>query len=257
MNHSHSSRRWLTRLCGAGALVLPLSVLAQPVIEDLSAGSRSFYDQTEARESASGSLLLLNRLDEQQREIQQLRGQVEELRHQLEQLRRDSQARYLDLEQRLASRGETPQQVDAEAARQVAETSAGDGSSASSADAQAAYQAAFQRVQARDFPAAIAAFEAFVADYPDTDLAANGHYWLGELHSAEEDLEAAAAAFQTVLDDHPQSNKVPDALYKLGLLKARQGQPEASRELLERLIADYPDSNAAVMGRDFLNDSGL
>lgn len=251
MNHSHSSRRWLTRLCGAGALVLPLSVLAQPVIEDLSAGSRSFYDQTEARESASGSLLLLNRLDEQQREIQQLRGQVEELRYQLEQLRRDSQARYLDLEERLA--GTAPAAVDAAAAQAVA---AGNGQ-ASGADAQAAYQAAFQRVQARDFPAAIAAFEAFVADYPDTDLAANGHYWLGELHSAEEDLEAAAAAFQTVLDDHPQSNKVPDALYKLGLLKARQGQPEASRELLERLIADYPDSNAAVMGRDFLNDSGL
>lgn len=256
MNHSHRGRR-LARLCGAGALVLPLSVLAQPVIEDLSDRSRTFYEQAEVREGASGNLMLLNQLDEQQREIQQLRGQVEELRHQLEQLRRDSQARYLDLEQRLANRGEAPQEVDAEAARQVAEASAGDGSAAPGADAQAAYQAAFQRVQARDFPAAIAAFEAFVADYPDTNLTANGHYWLGELYSAETRLEPAAAAFQTVLDDYPESNKVPDALYKLGLLKARQGQPDTSRELLQRLIADYPDSNAAVMGRDFLNDAGL
>ncbi|WP_355660129.1 tol-pal system protein YbgF [Halomonas salifodinae] len=255
MNHSHRGRR-LARLCGAGALVLPLSVLAQPVIEDLSDRSRTFYEQAEVREGASGSLMLLNRLDEQQREIQQLRGQVEELRHQLEQLRRDSQARYLDLEQRLAS-GVAPQEVDAEAARQVAEAGAGSGSAPPGADAQAAYQAAFQRVQARDFPAAIAAFEAFVVDYPDTNLTANGHYWLGELYSAETRLEPAAAAFQTVLDDYPESNKVPDALYKLGLLKARQGQPDASRTLLERLITDYPDSNAAVMGRDFLNDSGL
>src|SRR5690554_2349919 len=98
----------LSRLCGAGALVLPLSVWAAPVVEDLSAqqqASRGFYEQTEVRESGGGSLLLLNQLDEQQQQIQQLRGQLEELRYQLEQMRQLNQERYLDLEERLAAVG--------------------------------------------------------------------------------------------------------------------------------------------------------
>nr|WP_163503274.1 tol-pal system protein YbgF [Halomonas socia] len=246
----------LKRLCGAGALVLPLSVWAAPIVEDLSAQqqqSRSFYEQTEIREPGGGSLMLLNQLEENQRQIQQLRGQMEELRHQLEQMRQLNQERYIDLEERLAAVGTVggSPSVDADAAQQVTAAS-GDGSGA-----QAAYQQAFQQVQARDFPAAISAFNAFVADYPDHDLAANGYYWLGELHSAESDLEQAAGAFQTVIDDYAASNKVPDALYKLALLRARQGQPDASRELLDELMESYPESNAATLASEFLNQSGL
>ncbi|SDK83226.1 tol-pal system protein YbgF [Franzmannia pantelleriensis] len=245
----------LFRLCGAGALVLPLSVWAAPIVEDLSAQqqSRSFYEQTEVREPGGGSLMLLNQLEENQRQIQQLRGQLEELRHQLEQMRQLNQERYIDLEERLAAVGTVggSPSVDPGAAQQVAAAGSGNGG------AQAAYQEAFQQVQARDFPSAIVAFEGFVSDYPDHDLTANGYYWLGELHSAESDLDQAAAAFQTVIDDYAASNKVPDALYKLALLRARQGQPDASRELLDALMESYPDSNAATLASEFLNQSGL
>ncbi|GGX79221.1 tol-pal system protein YbgF [Litchfieldella qijiaojingensis] len=254
-------KRRLKGLCGAGALVLPLSVWAAPVVEDLTEQPRSFYDQTEVREEAGGNLVLFNQLQENQREIQQLRGQLEELRYQLEQLRRLSQERYLDLEERfmaggaLTDEGQAGTQVDADVAREVA--TAPSRASALNGDAQAAYQQAFQHVQNRDFPAAIEAFEAFVGNYPDNSLTANGYYWLGELYSAQSDLEPAAQAFERVINDHPQSNKVPDALYKLGLLRARQGQPEASRELLTRVRNDYPESSAAGMANDFLNQSGL
>ncbi len=253
----------LKGLCGAGALVLPLSVwlpaqAQQPVIEDLTDQPRSFYEQTETRDEAGGSLVIFNQVQQHQEELRRLRGQVEELRHQLEQLRRQTRQQYLDLEDRLASASagvgvDAAAEVDDEAARQVAETPSPSGTDA---DAQAAYQQAFARVQAREFGEAIAAFERFVAEHPGSGLTANAHYWLGELHAAEGDLEAAEAAFRTVLDDHPESNKVPDSLYKLGLLKARQGEPEASRELLERVRDDYPESTAAGLANDFLRQSG-
>ncbi|SHE91909.1 tol-pal system protein YbgF [Modicisalibacter ilicicola DSM 19980] len=248
----------LIRLCGAGALLLPLSVGAAPTVKDLSTGSNNFYQNTQARESSAGAnLRILNQLQENERQLQELRGQIEELRYQLDQQKQLSQERYLDLEQRVSQSGQpasggaqaAQDDVDAEAANSVATSGRQDG--------QQAYQAAFQKVQSRDFDAAIEAFEAFVGDYPDSPLRANAHYWLGELYSSRSELEPAAQAFNNVIENHPESNKVPDALYKLGLLKARQGQPDASKQLLTRVRQEYPQSNAADMAADFLNQSGL
>ncbi|TFH86139.1 tol-pal system protein YbgF [Billgrantia azerbaijanica] len=251
----------LKRLCGAGALVLPLSVwqpvIAQqgPVVEDLRAQPSTFLDQAAVREEAGGSLVIFNQVQQHEEEIRQLRGQVEELRHQLERLRSQTRQQYMDLDERLmaGSAGiEADPAVDEDTARQVVETPSPSGTSA---DAQAAYQAAFGHVQAREFGEAIRAFEAFVAQYPNSSLTANGYYWLGELHSAEANLEAAEAAFRRVIDGFPQSSKLPDALYKLGLVKARQGEPEESRALLERVRDDFPDSSAAGLANDFLRQS--
>ena len=261
----------LKRLCGAGALVLPLSVgvpalAQQPVVEDLTAQTSTFYQQTDTREAAGGSLVIFNQVQEHQEELRRLRGQVEELHHQLEQLRSQTRQQYMDLEDRLASvsagmsrpspeeeaRDERPGSEAGESDDEVGTTSA----SAEDPDAQAAYQKAFSSVQAREFDRAIAAFESFVGSYPESRLTPNAHYWLGELHTAEGRLEPAEAAFRTVLDDYPESNKVPDALYKLGLLKARMGQPDASRELLERVREAHPESTAAGLAGDFLRQSG-
>ncbi|TDX29011.1 tol-pal system protein YbgF [Modicisalibacter xianhensis] len=247
----------LKRLCGAGALMLPLSVWAAPVVEDLSSsGSRTFYENTQAREPTPGaSLQILNQLQENQRQIQELRGQVEELRYQLEQQRKLAQERYLELEERIAAG--VSQTGAAGATQSGGDPDAANAMQGSSQDGQQAYQAAFQKVQGRDFDAAIAAFNDFVQQYPNSPLRANAYYWLGELYSSRSELEPAAQAFTTVIDQYPQSNKVPDALYKLGLLKARQGQPEASKQLLTRVRQEYPESNAASMAGDFLNQSGL
>jgi len=260
----------LKGLCGAGALVLPLSVWAAPVVDDLSVNQqRNLYQQAQARPEAGGNLVLFNQLQDNQRQLQELRGQIEELRYQLEQQKSLAQERYLELEKRIeaiaASGGtggapDSPSQAssgDSGTSGSAESSDGGAAASAASQQARDAYQAAFQKVQARDFDAALTAFETFVNDYPDSPLRANGYYWLGELYSARSELEPAAQSFTTVIEDYPQSNKVPDALYKLGLLKARQGQPEASKQLLNRVQQEYPDSNAASMAGDFLNQSGL
>lgn len=254
----------LKGLCGAGALVLPLSVWAAPVVEDLSANQQSnLYQQTQARPEAGGNLVLFNQLQDSQRQLQELRGQIEELRYQLDQQKSLAQERYLELENRIeaiaaSGGGGSVSGSSSQASNGNAENA--DGGAAASAASQEdrnAYQAAFQKVQARDFDAALTAFETFVKNHPDSPLRANGYYWLGELYSARAELESATQSFTTVIEDYPQSSKVPDALYKLGLLKARQGQPEASKQLLNRVQQEHPDSNAASMAGDFLNQSGL
>ncbi len=136
---NHSLKRYFERLCGAGAIALPLSVLP--------------YQQTQRQESSGGNLVLFNQVQEHQQEIQQLRGQIEELRHQLEQLRNQSQQQYLDIEDRLMSSApsqieQATPQVEPEVAEQVVQAPSARNVSE---DAQAAYQAAFAHVQARQF----------------------------------------------------------------------------------------------------------
>ncbi len=248
-------------LCMTGALLLPFAALdtaTAQVVEDLSDQAKSFYEQTEVRQGSSGSLVLFNQVQEHQREIQRLRGEIEELRYQFEQSKRLSQQRYLELEKRLNAVGSTTRgepssrpQVDQDSANQVTEIAGGSNEEA----AKSAYRDAFDKVQARDFPAATGAFESFVAQYPDSSLAANGYYWLGELYSSDGELDKAATAFQRVIDDFSESSKAPDAMYKLGLLRARQGQPEDSRRLLEQVQKEHPQSSAANLAKQFLNQS--
>lgn len=250
------SLKWL---CGAGALLLPLSVMAAPAVEDLTAQSNSLYQQANTHMSGGGTLTLLNQLDEQVQEIARLRGRVDELEYQFKRMTEMSQQRYLDLEQRVSggdSAGENGQVVDAQAASAVSGSASTGSSAASNGDAQKDYENAFAKVQSRDFDGAIVAFEAFVVDHGDSNLAANAHYWLGELYSAKNQLDSSAQAFDTVISEYSQSSKVPDAMYKLGLVKARQGKAQESRTLLQTLVKQYPDSKAGTMAKDFLASGG-
>lgn len=252
----------LKGLFGAGALLLPLSVMAAPTVEDLTGQSNSLYQQANTRLSGGGTLTLLNQLDEQAQEIARLRGRIDELEYQFKRLTEMSQQRYLDLEQRVSgggAAGANGQVVDSQTAAAVAGSSSagssgvGGNSADNAATAQKDYENAFAKVQSRDFDGAIVAFEAFVVDHGDSNLAANAHYWLGELYSAKNQLDASAQAFDTVISEFSQSNKVPDAMYKLGLVKARQGKAQESRSLLEQLVKQYPDSKAGTMAKDFLS----
>ncbi|WP_136254543.1 tol-pal system protein YbgF [Onishia niordana] len=253
------SRSTLTTLGAGLCLALPPLVSAAPVVEDLSQGSGNFYQRAEVREESSGNLVLFNQVQENQDEIKRLRGQIEELRYQLEQQNKMAQERYLQLEKQIESNtgsgGVDPAGAMGEGVGQQEGGASAGSEATTSSDARSAYQAAFSKVQAREFPAAISAFESFVADYPDSGLTANGHYWLGELYSAQTELDKASAAFERVIQDFPQSTKMPDALYKLGLLRARQGKPDESRALLERVGEEFPDSSAAGLASDFLNRS--
>lgn len=266
-------RQRVKRLLAVGALGAPFvlagNLFAQQLrVDDLTDTTSSFYERAATREEAGGSLALFNEVQSNQESIRQLRGQVEELRYQLDQLRKQSRQQYMDLEDRLvaiesrggdsagpAPAGEPVSEAASDAARQ-ANSEPEQMSATSSAAAKEAYQSAFAKVQEREFDAAISAFERFVVDYPDAGLAANGHYWLGELYAAKSELDKADQSFQRVIDAYPQSSKVPDAIYKLGLLKARRGEPDASRELLDRVRDEYPDSTAAGLAEDFIRQSG-
>ena len=119
---------------------------------------------------------------------------------------------------------------------------------------EAAYRAAYELVREREFDDAVAAFTAFLADFPFGRYAPNAHYWLGELYLVLDppDPELARQNFKLLLDQYPADPKVPDALYKLGRVQFIKGNRQRSKEYLDEVIREYPSHAAAQLARQFL-----
>ncbi|MBF4328194.1 tol-pal system protein YbgF, partial [Vibrio anguillarum] len=88
------------------------------------------------------------------------------------------------------------------------------GTFSSNVDEQTAYQNAVDLIlKKRDYSGAIAAFQQFQKDYPDSNFASNAHYWLGQLYFAKKQDKEATQSFAAVLT-YSDSNKRADALVK-------------------------------------------
>ena len=88
-------------------------------------------------------------------------------------------------------------------------------------DDRANYQAAFDLLKDGKYPEAISGFKQFLTTFPNSALADNAQYWLGEAHYVTKQYPDALRDFRTVLEKYPDSRKIPDALLKIGLLQLR------------------------------------
>lgn len=227
-----------------------------PVIDNSSYADGSSY---RSRSTSNQSLLeMLNRLDQLQIEVQQLRGQIEEQTYSIEQMRKRQQNIYTDLDQRLqkleggglpAARPAPVKARPAPAARPAAakKTSAGE---------KKRYQQAYDKLRNGHYSQAISQFKQLLADYPGGEYADNAQYWLGEAYKVNRDTEAARRAFSKLISDYPDSPKVPDGMLKLGFIEAEQKHPGKAREYLKALIKRYPGTTAVHLAEKKLQQLG-
>lgn len=129
----------------------------------------------------------------------------------------------------------------------VAESGSADDASTT---AIAAYEAAFALFRSRRFDEALAAFGAFVQQYPRHSYADNALYWRGECHYARRDFRAALAEFEAVLARYPDGNKAPDAMLKAALSRGELGDVARARAMLFRLAEQFPRSDAARLAQE-------
>jgi len=205
----------------------------------------------------SGSLML--RVQQLEADVRRLNGLLEEATQALRLLEAQSLERYVDLDRRLAS-GAAAGVEEGGGSTDVAPTTVAPETpmAGRAVDAQegeeAAYRAAYELVREREFDEAVAAFTAFLADFPFGRYAPNAHYWLGELYLVLDppDPELARQNFKLLLDQYPADPKVPDALYKLGRVQFIKGNRQRSKEYLDAVIREYPSHAAAQLARQFL-----
>ena len=126
------------------------------------------------------------------------------------------------------------------------------GSNAPSPTEQAVYGQAFDALKAGSYSTAITGFKDFLHTYPNSSLADNAQYWLGEAYYVSHDYDAAAGAFRSVLKKWPDSHKAPDALLKLGYTQLEQKQYPAARATFEEVTKKYPGTESAKLAAERL-----
>jgi tol-pal system protein YbgF len=187
---------------------------------------------------ANQSLLdLAQQLQSLQTDVRTLRGELEELEHASENVKGQQRGLYTDLDQRLkVLEGGLP----------AAQGTGAGGLPVPSGSDRMNYQAAFDMLKAGQYEKATAAFQRFLVTFPDSALADNAQYWLGESYYVTRRYSEALKSFRTVVDRYPESRKLPDAWLKIGYTQYELKAWKPAREALTRVQREYPDTSAAA-----------
>lgn len=201
------------------------------------------------------TLELVERVEQLEREVRYLRGELELYRHQLEGLQHQRASAQSQPDGAAAPALETapatPVAETAPAAESVTVTNPTP-PVAAEAD-RAAFDKASRALRTGDYAAAIAGFNGFISAHPDSPLAGDAQYWLGEAYYARQNYQAAKEAFINLGLNHPQNTYLADALLKLGDSYGQLGDVGRAKEVLQKLIASYPDSPAAAQAMQRLS----
>lgn len=175
-----------------------------------------------------------------QEAVRKVRGETEVLGHRLEKVDQRQRQLYGDLDSRL----------------RALESGAGNGGAGPASEpvpefdsAQAAYDAAYTKVEDNQYRAAVRYFQAFLERHSGSDLVPNAYYWLGEAHYVRREFEDALVAFNKVLEQYPDSNKAAAALLKVGFSFYELEDMEGARQALERVVERFPDSSEARLAK--------
>jgi tol-pal system protein YbgF len=112
-------------------------------------------------------------------------------------------------------------------------------------DPSALYKKGLDLMGGGQYSEAQAAFADFIVKFPQSDLADNAQYWIGECFYSQKDFKEARDAFRAVSDHFPFGNKVPDAIYKQALCERQLGQEDQAEATLKKLVEEFPSSEAA------------
>lgn len=119
-------------------------------------------------------------------------------------------------------------------------------------DPQALYEEAYGDYRKGNFDLAIQGFREYLDTYPDTDLADNALYWIGESRLNQGQYAEAIKEFSGVLARYPRSDRVPSAILRRAYAHLQLGERGEGIEQLRRLDKDYPSSEEATIAREQL-----
>ena len=208
------------------------------------------------RVMANQSLLEIgNQLEALRSDVRSMHNDVDQMSNAFEGARKQQRDMYADLDQRLKnleSRSSAASAAAAAGASAAPPVSNAPDTSNAGVEDKASYQAAFTLLKDGQYDRAIAAFQKFLAAYPDSSLADNAQYWLGEAFYVNKAYPEAQSAFQRVIDKYPQSRKISDALLKIGFCRYEMKQYDSARQVLGQVVARFSDTPAGRLAQQRL-----
>ncbi|MCI0568506.1 MAG: tol-pal system protein YbgF [Acidobacteria bacterium] len=127
-------------------------------------------------------------------------------------------------------------------------------SSSPSSEADKLYVDGYAQFNSGNYQVAQQDFSEFLARSPESDLADDAQYWIGECYFSQKDYRRAILEFRKVIDQYPFGNRVPHAFLKVGLCYLALGDRDRASESLETVVQAFPRSEVATVAKATLDE---
>jgi len=214
---------------------------------------------------------LMNRQQQLQSELQQLRGMVEQQGYELDVLKRAQKDSYMDTDERIraldalvrpstnlppevsaTSPATSAAPIDAAPTTPVAPALAPPSLQVPNAEDQARYDQGLKQLRAGQYQTAIKTFGQVIKTSPPSPNRPNALYWTGEAYVVLGDSKSALNAFTQVVQESPAHQKSADAQLKIGYIYYDQKNYARARETLNKVKAQFPGTQAATLAEQRL-----
>jgi tol-pal system protein YbgF len=250
---------------GASKEMIQLQTQVQQLQEQMTAMQRGFDERmgvmknlvetnTDAVNKATTAVNTLQiTLQKQQGDssthVDQLSGQIQSLNDTLDELK----ARLAKVSKQLEDMQSSQQSLAAQQATTQAQAQA----VASAPPPDVLYNNALRDYNGDKNDLAVQEFSDYIKFYPNTDLAGNSYFYLGEIQFRQANYQQAAQSYDQVLQNFPTGNKAASAQLKKGLALIELGKQAEGVAELRHVIQRYPRSNEALQAREKLKKLGV
>lgn len=200
------------------------------------------------------------RLSQFETQLRDLTGQIEQQTFRFNQLSQKVAGLTADMEARLqaieAGAGTAPSSASQPAPSSTpgtigtiseADLAANQTAALTGGTAQDQYDQAFGLLSKTQYKQAASAFNAFLEQHADHELAGNAKYWLGETYYVQGQYTEAAVTFAEGFQDYPNSAKAPDNLLKLGKSLAALEQNDDACGTYAELVRRYSTASPTIL----------
>jgi len=259
----------VTPAWGVSKEMIQLQTQVQQLQEQMTAMQRSFDERmgvmknlveqdTDAINKVTGALTSLQttlqtNLQKQQGDsvahIDQLSGQIQSLNDTLDELK----ARLAKVSKQLEDMQSGQQSLAAQQATQQAQQQA----QAQAPPPDVLYNNALRDYNGDKNDLATQEFSDYIKFYPNTDLAGNCYFYLGEIQFRQGNFQQAAQSYDQVVQNFPTGNKTASAQLKKGFSLIELGKKDDGVAELRHVIQRYPKSSEALQARDRLHKLGV
>jgi tol-pal system protein YbgF len=250
---------------GANKEMIQLQTQVQQLQEQMTAMQRSFDERmgvmknlverdTDAINKVTVAITALQAtLQKQQGDsaahVDQLSGQIQTLNDTLDELK----ARLAKVSKQLEDMQSSQQSLAAQQSAQAQQAAA----AAAAPPPDVLYNNALRDYNGNKNDLATQEFSDYIKFYPNTDLAGNCSFYLGEIQFRQGNYQQAAQSYDQVLQNFPTGTKAASALLKKGFSLIELGKQEDGVVELRHVIQRYPKSNEALQARERLRKLGV
>jgi tol-pal system protein YbgF len=119
---------------------------------------------------------------------------------------------------------------------------------------QEAYRMAYNDYLKGNYDLAVESFKLYLQQFPDSPLADNALYWIGECHFSQKKYEEAIDSFNRVILTYPQGDKVAAAYLKKGISYMELGKKDEALAVFTILVTKYPLQEETRIAQDKIKE---